>query len=467
MELPAARLLRRAAQGAGRAGEVDVALVDRSVRRVLALKESLGLFEQPYVDEDAAAAAYGPAGRPRARARSRREVARAPEQRRSAAARAGDAPRGDRSRRRRRAPAPGRLLVPGAHRDRAAARRRDGHPDRRRAARSRPGPYYPESRHAARRHPRPRSNTSTYAQGLRPPQRAHRPSSTSAAAARRATPMSSVCCRRRRVGADARLHERRVPRRHRPRPARRAAPARRGRRRDRHADGRRRPERARRTRLPWIAGHAVALVYAWCPGEQGGAASPTCCSATSTPSGRLPISLPRSVGQIPVHHDHRAGGGRSQISATTSTRPPRRSIRSASGSRTRRSSTTSSRSSDATHRRRRSRCRSACATPANAPAPRSCSSTCATRSPASLGPATQLAGFARVDLEPGATRRGRVHGRPDRARLLRRGDAARRSNRAPCASWSAPLSATVALEGAEREIAPNDRRATAVALRDS
>ena len=35
------------------AGEVDIALVDRSVRRVLALKESLGLFEQPYADEGA------------------------------------------------------------------------------------------------------------------------------------------------------------------------------------------------------------------------------------------------------------------------------------------------------------------------------------------------------------------------------------------------------------------------------
>src|SRR4029079_15951511 len=35
------------------AGEVDLALVDRSVRRVLALKEQLGLFDDPYVDEGA------------------------------------------------------------------------------------------------------------------------------------------------------------------------------------------------------------------------------------------------------------------------------------------------------------------------------------------------------------------------------------------------------------------------------
>jgi beta-glucosidase len=42
-------------------GVVDVALVDRSVRRVLALKERLGLFDRPYVDEDAVDRAYGQA----------------------------------------------------------------------------------------------------------------------------------------------------------------------------------------------------------------------------------------------------------------------------------------------------------------------------------------------------------------------------------------------------------------------
>jgi beta-glucosidase len=33
----------------------------------------------------------------------------------------------------------------------------------------------------------------------------------------------------------------------------------------------------------------------------------------ASPSGRLPISLPRSAGQVPVHHDHKSGGGRSQM----------------------------------------------------------------------------------------------------------------------------------------------------------
>ncbi len=65
--------------------------------------------------------------------------------------------------------------------------------------------------------------------------------------------------------------------------------------------------------LPWIAEHVGALVYAWVPGEQGGAAIADMIFGIEAPTGRLPISLPRSAGHVPVHHDHRAGGGRSQI----------------------------------------------------------------------------------------------------------------------------------------------------------
>ncbi|HWS47541.1 MAG TPA: glycoside hydrolase family 3 C-terminal domain-containing protein, partial [Acidimicrobiia bacterium] len=65
--------------------------------------------------------------------------------------------------------------------------------------------------------------------------------------------------------------------------------------------------------LPWIAEHADALLYAWCPGEQGGAAIANVLFGEASPSGRLPISLPRRAGQVPVHHDVRAGGGRSAI----------------------------------------------------------------------------------------------------------------------------------------------------------
>jgi beta-glucosidase len=65
--------------------------------------------------------------------------------------------------------------------------------------------------------------------------------------------------------------------------------------------------------LEWVAEHAAALVYAWVPGEQGGAAIADVLYGVHAPSGRLPITLPRSAGQIPIHHDTRAGGGRSII----------------------------------------------------------------------------------------------------------------------------------------------------------
>jgi beta-glucosidase len=57
----------------------------------------------------------------------------------------------------------------------------------------------------------------------------------------------------------------------------------------------------------------MALIYAWVPGEQGGAAIADVLFGRESPSGRMPISLPRSAGHIPTHHDHRAGGGRSAI----------------------------------------------------------------------------------------------------------------------------------------------------------
>jgi beta-glucosidase len=53
------------------------------------------------------------------------------------------------------------------------------------------------------------------------------------------------------------------------------------------------------------------VVMAWLPGEEGAAAIADVLSGDTNPGGRLPISYPRTVGQVPVFYAHKASGGRS------------------------------------------------------------------------------------------------------------------------------------------------------------
>ena len=61
----------------------------------------------------------------------------------------------------------------------------------------------------------------------------------------------------------------------------------------------------------WLHEQCAAVVMAWLPGEEGAGAIADVLSGETNPGGKLPISYPRAVGQVPVFYAHKASGGRS------------------------------------------------------------------------------------------------------------------------------------------------------------
>jgi beta-glucosidase len=55
----------------------------------------------------------------------------------------------------------------------------------------------------------------------------------------------------------------------------------------------------------------AAIVHAWVPGEEGPEAIVDVLVGAANPGGKLPITVPRSVGQIPIFYGHKPSGGRS------------------------------------------------------------------------------------------------------------------------------------------------------------
>jgi beta-glucosidase len=63
--------------------------------------------------------------------------------------------------------------------------------------------------------------------------------------------------------------------------------------------------------LEWAARHCAAILLAWVPGEAGPRAIADALTGAINPGGKLPVSMPRHVGQVPISYRHHPTGGRS------------------------------------------------------------------------------------------------------------------------------------------------------------
>ena len=63
--------------------------------------------------------------------------------------------------------------------------------------------------------------------------------------------------------------------------------------------------------IPWLAEHANAVLEAWLPGEEGGSALAEILFGDANPGGKLPITIPRHVGQLPIFYNHKPSGMKS------------------------------------------------------------------------------------------------------------------------------------------------------------
>lgn len=76
--------------------------------------------------------------------------------------------------------------------------------------------------------------------------------------------------------------------------------------------------------INWMQENIPAILEAWLPGEEGARAVADVLFGSYNPGGKLTISFPRTVGQIPVFYGHKKSGGRSHWRGDyveTSTKP--------------------------------------------------------------------------------------------------------------------------------------------------
>ncbi|MBI2220203.1 MAG: beta-glucosidase BglX [Acidobacteria bacterium] len=60
--------------------------------------------------------------------------------------------------------------------------------------------------------------------------------------------------------------------------------------------------------IPWLADHAPAVLEAWFPGTEAGHAVADVLFGKVNPGGKLPITFPRAVGQVPIYYNHKSTG---------------------------------------------------------------------------------------------------------------------------------------------------------------
>ena len=56
--------------------------------------------------------------------------------------------------------------------------------------------------------------------------------------------------------------------------------------------------------ITWASAHVPAILEAWYPGTQGGNAVANILLGKAVPSGKLPLTWPRDVGQVPIYYAH-------------------------------------------------------------------------------------------------------------------------------------------------------------------
>jgi len=67
-------------------------------------------------------------------------------------------------------------------------------------------------------------------------------------------------------------------------------------------------ESGRPLNITWANDHVPAILQAWYPGSQAGHAIADLLFGDASPSARLPLSWPRTIGQIPVYYNHKNTG---------------------------------------------------------------------------------------------------------------------------------------------------------------